>query len=153
MARQLVSSESDSLSQHFKPAPGTPVSEILHRFSLQKVLSDAETLAPTLFQILQHAGGMLSTSQDQPSHKHPDLVSLTLRFYQISQNISIRFLPPRYVCFGMIMQVTFQQPCACIFLHVAPLAQFSMFSTMQGLLSHTLRPLQRSSSSEENASQ
>ena len=83
-ARQLVSSECDSLSQHFKPAPGTPVSEILHRFSLQDVLFDAETLAPTLFQILQQAGGTLSTSQDQPSRKHPDLVSLTLRFYPLS---------------------------------------------------------------------
>lgn len=76
-ARQLVSSECDSLSQRFKPAPGTPVSDILHRFSLREVLSDAEILAPTLFQILQQACGMLSTSQDQPSRKHPDLVLAT----------------------------------------------------------------------------
>ncbi|KIK07043.1 hypothetical protein K443DRAFT_2541 [Laccaria amethystina LaAM-08-1] len=76
-ARQLVSSKCDTLSQHFKPAPGTPVSEILHRFSLREVLSDAQTLAPTLFQILQQAGGMLSTSQDKPSRKHPDLVLAT----------------------------------------------------------------------------
>ncbi|EDR03084.1 uncharacterized protein LACBIDRAFT_331856 [Laccaria bicolor S238N-H82] len=76
-ARQLVSSECDSLSQRFKPAPGTSVSDILHRFSLREVLSDAEILAPTLFQILQQACGMLSTSQDQPSRKHPDLVLAT----------------------------------------------------------------------------
>jgi len=81
--RQLVDAEAQRLAKHFQPQQLTPTSEILRRFSLSQFLEDAESLAPSIFQILQQIGFPESSNSLAGAVKNRDLVSEY--FYLISQ--------------------------------------------------------------------
>ena len=51
--RELISKEGDVLAQRFRPEPGTSITDILQQFSLKGFLSEAESVAPTIYQLLQ----------------------------------------------------------------------------------------------------
>jgi len=54
--RKLVDNESTALANHFKPCKGASVTSILNDFSIRQFLADAESIAPTTFQVLQQVG-------------------------------------------------------------------------------------------------
>ena len=49
---KLVDLESSTLANHFKPHKGASVTSILSKFSICQFLADAESIAPTTFQVL-----------------------------------------------------------------------------------------------------
>ena len=54
--RKLVDLESSTLTNHFKPCKGASVTSILSKFSIHQFLADAESIAPTTFQVLWQVG-------------------------------------------------------------------------------------------------
>ncbi|KAG6834995.1 hypothetical protein H0H93_005717 [Arthromyces matolae] len=72
--RQQIETEMAVLSKHFCSAQNTPVTTILHEFSLKKVIHDTATFAPTLLQVLRQAG---NTTRQYASKKDPELIVAT----------------------------------------------------------------------------
>ena len=70
--RKLVDIESTALANHFKPRKGASVTSILNDFSIRQFLADAESIAPTTFQVLQQVG-FPDVSEKSP-RKDRDLV-------------------------------------------------------------------------------
>ena len=82
--RQLVNKEGDELARCFRPEPGTSITHILQQFSLQGFLSEAESVAPTIYQVLRQVafpcdieGETLLDGDNaaQPTRKNHELVS------------------------------------------------------------------------------
>ena len=98
--RKLISKESDVLAQCFRPEPGTSMTDILQQFSLKGFLSEAESFAPTIYQLLQQVGcpsnsegGMLLDGDDSAEKvcKNHELVS-TLQLYHVHHSFSTQIL-------------------------------------------------------------
>ena len=98
--RKLISKESDVLAQCFRPEPGTSMTDILQQFSLKGFLSEAESFAPTIYQLLQQVGcpsnsegGMLLDGDDSAEKvcKNHELVS-TLQLYHVHHSFSSQIL-------------------------------------------------------------
>jgi hypothetical protein len=51
--RKLLEKESHCLAERFRPPQDTPICDILEQFSLSGFLADAETLAPSMCQLLR----------------------------------------------------------------------------------------------------
>ena len=82
--RELVIKEGDELARCFRPQPRTSVTNILQQFSLKGFLSEAESVAPTIYQVLRQVAFPYKTEQDtlldgddavQTTHKNRELVS------------------------------------------------------------------------------
>jgi hypothetical protein len=57
---EILAQEGQKLANYLRPAIDAQVSEILQSFSLERIMSDADTLAPTLCELLRH----VATPQD-----------------------------------------------------------------------------------------
>ncbi|KAG6914065.1 hypothetical protein DXG01_002687 [Tephrocybe rancida] len=68
---QLVDAEMDLLVDLFCPTQGTHIEDVLNGFSMQKVLQDAQNLAPSLMTVLQQAANV---TREYKSNKDPDLI-------------------------------------------------------------------------------
>ena len=87
-ARELVFKESDELAQCFRPQQGSSIADVLHQFSLKGFLAKAETVAPTIFQVLRQVAfpcnseGDILIGEDNPmmTGKNPELVSCFFLF-------------------------------------------------------------------------
>ena len=79
--RELISKEGDVLAQCFRPEPGTSITDILQQFSLKGFLSEAESVAPTIYQLLQQVGFSSNSEGDtlldatEKTPKNHELVS------------------------------------------------------------------------------
>ncbi|KAF9472974.1 hypothetical protein BDN70DRAFT_937790 [Pholiota conissans] len=72
--RQLIEKQSEVLAAHFRPRQGSSVTEILHKFSLREFLSEAERIAPTVYQTLRQIG--VGQNSENSKHKDRELVNL-----------------------------------------------------------------------------
>lgn len=50
---ERVAKEGLKLAEYLRPAQGTPVSEVLQKFSLEKIMAEAESIAPKFCQLLR----------------------------------------------------------------------------------------------------
>ena len=79
---EILAQEGKRLANYLRPSKGTLVSDVLENFSLERILSEAERIAPTLCQILR----LVSTSPksdgtDDENHLDCSLVCLSYKFY------------------------------------------------------------------------
>ena len=80
--RKLVDIESTALANHFKPRKEASVTSILNDFSIRQFLADAESIAPTTFQVLQQVG-FPDVSEKSP-RKDRDLVRSFIHSFHLS---------------------------------------------------------------------
>jgi hypothetical protein len=69
---KILAQEGEMLAEHLRPEQGRRVTDILDAFSLERLLADAERLAPSLCQLLRKVG-----TNDNSSRKDRDLVRLS----------------------------------------------------------------------------
>ena len=88
---ELISQESDVLARCFCPDPGTSIKDILQKFSLKGFLSEAESVAPTIYQLLRQVGFPSNSEGDtqldgdnsvEKTRKNRELVS-NLHFFRV----------------------------------------------------------------------
>lgn len=66
---KLLAQEGKKLAEYLRPTQGLEVSEILQNFSLDKIMSEAENIAPTLCNVLRKVG---STERSSGEHMQKD---------------------------------------------------------------------------------
>jgi hypothetical protein len=57
---EILAQEGQKLANYLRPTIDAQVSEIIQSFSLERIMSDADTIAPTLCELLRH----IATPQD-----------------------------------------------------------------------------------------
>ena len=97
---ELISKESDVLAQCFRPEPGTSITDILQQFSLKGFLSEAESVAPTIYQLLRQVGFPSNSEGDtlldgdnsvEKKNKNHELIS-TLHLSHVHHSFSTQIL-------------------------------------------------------------
>ncbi|EDR00029.1 uncharacterized protein LACBIDRAFT_334508 [Laccaria bicolor S238N-H82] len=71
---ERIESEWKVLVREFQPGQGAPITDILARFSLQRVLAQTQVLAPTLYDLLQRVSG---SHESTSVHKDRNLIVAT----------------------------------------------------------------------------
>ena len=84
--RQLVDIESTALANHFKPRKGASITSILNDFSIRQFLADAESIAPTTFQVLRHVA-FPDVSEKSP-RKDRNLVGSIIYSFHLSLSLT-----------------------------------------------------------------
>lgn len=69
---KILAQEGEMLAEHLRPEQGRRVTDILDAFSLERLLADAERLAPSLCELLRKVG-----TNDNSSRKDRNLVHLS----------------------------------------------------------------------------
>lgn len=87
--RELVQKESAYLAEYFIPEPKTPVEQILKRFSVAGFLSEAESRAPSSYQVLQQI--IFPEGGDELKFKKRELVMLLSVLFCLLFMFAVRF--------------------------------------------------------------
>lgn len=69
----LIAKEGIKLAEHFRPERKARITDVLEDFSLERMLSDAEEIAPTLCKVLRRLGKE-ETESERSRKKHVDIV-------------------------------------------------------------------------------
>lgn len=73
---EIIGKEARKLAEYLHPAQGQEVSEVLANISLERILSDAEKMAPKFCDLLRMVSTKENTSPDAEEQKDHDLVSI-----------------------------------------------------------------------------
>ena len=139
--RELVIKEGDELARCFRPQPGTSITRILQQFSLKGFLSEAESVAPTIYQVLRQVAFPCSTEGDnaldgdnavQTTRKNRELVSCLRSSSPMSSPLTLYLRywqpPSAYLeSHATTMPLIFRLRYVCTSWPVARLALSSMF--------------------------
>ena len=74
---EVLARESSRLAEHLRPQQNCGVTNVLLQFSLERIMSDAEKLAPTLCELLRSVG--TSVVLPDADRKDRDLVYIFFR--------------------------------------------------------------------------
>lgn len=97
---EILAEEGQKLAQYLRPEDGQKTSSTLEEFSLERIMADAETLAPNLCSLLRAVSDAERPTEDK-TRKNRSLVrvfSFDLRYLVCILTVLIRFLSQSSVC-------------------------------------------------------